>query len=233
MFFRTASVAALAASVSMIAAPVGATSLPKPSSSAAVHGGGFDANSVNAEAHRRWRHRDRVDAGDVIAGVAVIGVIAAIAGAANQSSRNSDYRYPQRYPYPDRAPNYRTDGAGYRYGESGGLDRAADMCAREVERSGPVDAVESVNRTGSGWQVSGRLRDGARFNCSIGNDGRIEGVNIDRYGAAGGGQWDDERYAAARQAQGDPGVAEYPGGPIGNEASDDRYDAGQVPDYPG
>lgn len=233
MFFRIASAAAVAASASMIVTPAAAAVLPPVPSHAVVLSGAFDADAVNADAHRRWRHRDRdrVDAGDVIAGVAVIGAIAAIAGAASRSNRNSDSRYPQRYPYP--APQYRTDGAEYRYGEGGGLDRAADMCAREVERYAPVGTVESVDRTGTGWQVSGRLRDGAQFTCSIGNDGRIDGVDYGRQGVIENNQWDDDRYAAARQAQDGGGVPAYPGGPIGDEAVDDRYDPGPVPDYPG
>jgi hypothetical protein len=48
---------------------------------------------------RHWRHRDRVDTGDVLAGILIIGGIAAVASAASKSSRNreaNDYRYPGR-----------------------------------------------------------------------------------------------------------------------------------------
>jgi hypothetical protein len=44
--------------------------------------------SVPAEAQRRhWRHHDDVDAGDVVAGVAIVGGIAAIASAIKNSNR--------------------------------------------------------------------------------------------------------------------------------------------------
>lgn len=230
MSLRFASVAALAATVSLVAAPAAAMELPQTAApTAAGYSPVADIGAVDAAAHRRWRHRDRVDAGDVIAGVAVLGVIAAVASAASNADRDRTYRYPQRYPYPDGRYDYRSNSADWRADQSRGLDRAADMCVREGERNSAIDAVDSVQRTGSGWHVSGRLRGGSPFTCTIGNDGRIEGVDYDRQGAFADRQWDDDRYAAARQAQDGYAAPAYPGGPVG----DDRYETAEGSDFEG
>ena len=230
MFFRFASAAALAATASMVAAPLAAAELPRlPGHAAVTTAGAFEADDVNGANHRRWRHRDRVDAGDVVAGVAVVGVLAALASAVSKQSKRDRAR-TEGYPYPDRPYDYRapTDS---RYGDGAGIDRAVDMCAREVERNGAIDTVDTVERTGTGWRVAGRMRGGSPFNCSIGSDGRIEGVDSGRIGAVEDRQWGDERYAAARQAQDGAAVPAYPGGPLPGEAADDgRYDTAQDPD---
>lgn len=249
MPIRFASFAAIAACGSMLSAPLQAAELPHARTAAAVETAGvFDADSVNAQNHRRWYRRDRVDAGDVIGGILVLGTIAAVASAASKAGnrgyrdyRDRDYRY--RDYDMDRA--YRSRPSGSRWDDSRGLDRAVDMCAREVERNARIDTVDSANRTGTGWDVSGRLRTGESFRCSIGNDGRIEGVDygrgFERRGAAADtpadGQWSDDRYAAARAAQG-PAPA-YPGGPLPGEevtatgGDDGRYETAQAPDFPG
>jgi hypothetical protein len=240
MFFRFASAAALAACTSMVAVPLAAAELPRFATPVGV----FDADSVNAQNHRRWR-RDRVDAGDVIGGLLVIGTIAAVASAASKASRNDRYRdRDYRYPNGDYRYDYRNRPSDSRWNDSRGLDRAVDMCAREVERERRIETVDSVNRTGNGWDVSGRLRTGETFRCTIGNDGRIDGVD---YGQGGGyrgvaddNEWSDDRYAAARSAQdaaGTPAPA-YPGGPIEGEpmpelTDDGRYETAQAPDFPG
>lgn len=248
MAYRFASFAAIAACGAMVAAPLAASELPQVQSVAAVETGGvFDADAVNAQNHRRWYRRDRVDAGDVIGGILVLGTIAAVASAASKAgNRNRDYR-DRDYRYPDYDTNrgYRSRPSDSRWDDSRGLDRAVDMCAREVERNARIDTVDSANRTGTGWDVSGRLRTGESFRCSIGNDGRIEGVDygrgFERRGAAADtpadGQWSDDRYAAARAAQG-PAPA-YPGGPLPGEevtatgGDDGRYETAQAPDFPG
>jgi hypothetical protein len=230
MFFRFASAAALAATASMVAAPLAAADLPRVSSHAAIATPGvFDANSANASDHHRWRHRDRVDAGDVVAGVAVVGVLAALASAVSKQSKRDRAR-TEGYPYPERPYDYRAP-TGLRYGDSGGIDRAIDTCAHDVERNGAIDTIDTVERTGTGWRVAGRTRGGSPFNCSIGNDGRIEGVDSGRSGAAQDQQWGDERYAAAREAQDGAVAPAYPGGPLPGEGADDgRYDTSQAPD---
>jgi hypothetical protein len=235
MLFRFASASALVAAASMAAAPLAAAELPRLAGHAVVATTAvFDADSVNADGYRRWHHRDRVDAGDVIAGVLVLGTIAAVASAASKSRQDREYRYPQRYPAPDRPYDYRSGSTDSRYNDGRGIDRAVDMCAREVERTARVDTVDGVDRNGDGWRVTGRLSNGDPFTCSIGNDGRIEGVDYGNRGAVNDGQWSDDRYAAARQAQ-DAAAPSYPGGPVGDEAADDdgRYDAAAAPDFEG
>ncbi len=242
---RFASAAALAACASMAAAPLAAAELPSPVAPVAVAPVGvFDADGVNAQNHRRWYRRDRVDAGDVIGAVVVLGAIAAVASAASKSSqRDRDYRYPApngdyRYDYRNRPYDSRMD-------DSRGLDRAVDMCTREVERNARIDTIDNAARTASGWDVSGRLRTGEPFRCSIDNDGRIGDVDYGRgigyRGDASGtrapadGQWDDDRYAAARAAH--DGAPAYPGGPLPGDpetgGDDDRYQAAQAPDFEG
>jgi hypothetical protein len=246
---RFASAAALAACASMAAAPLTAAELSAPAAPLAVAAPGvFEADSLNAQNHRRWYRRDRVDAGDVIGAVVVLGAIAAVASAAGRANqRDRDYRYPQRYPHPDG--DYRSD---YRsrpdqghFDDSRGLDRAVDMCAREVERNARIETIDGANRTGAGWDVTGRLRTGSSFRCSIGNDGRIDAID---YGSGAGsssdaggtaapadGQWDDDRYAAARAAR--DGTVAYPGASLPDEGEaggdDGRYQTADSPDFPG
>jgi hypothetical protein len=228
MLFRFASASALVAAASMAAAPLAAANLPRVP--AAPVAGVLSANGVNADNHR-WHRRDRIDGGDVVAGVLVIGAIAAIASAAN-SNRDRQYRYPQRYPAPNERYDYRDGPLDSRYDRDRGLDRAVDMCAREVERNGRVDTVDGVDRNGDGWRVTGKLATGAPFACSIGNDGRIDAVDYGDRGAANDAQWDDDRYAAARAAHDGAAAPAYPGGPLpGDDVDPD--DAGPSPDFPG
>lgn len=239
MSFRFASAAAIAACCVMATAPATATQLPRASApSASV----LDIGAVNAQNHRRWR-RDRVDAGDVIGGLLVIGTIAAVASAASKASRNDRYRdRDYRYPGGDYRNDYRTPPYDSRWGDSRGLTRAVDMCAAEIERNARIDTVDSANRTTSGWHVTGRLRTGDTFRCAIGNDGRIETVD---YGSGAGyrgvdgsdAQWNDERYAAARAAHEAAAAPAYPGGPLPAEdvrqAEDAPYESAQAPDFSG
>lgn len=147
-FSRTAAALSLAAVLSMAATPALARDR---------NWGGYGGG--------HWgRHHDRVDAGDIFAGVLILGGIAAIASAASNSNkakreRSRDYQYPdQSYPrqsYPQRdssadygnetRPDYdesrddprgesRWDPSGEVSGQSRGLDSAVDRCASEIER---------------------------------------------------------------------------------------------------
>lgn len=218
MFFRFASTSALVAAASMAAAPLSAAEFPHLAAQPLA--GVLGTNAVNADNHR-WHRRDRIDGGDVVAGVLVIGAIAAIASAASKSNEVRRYPYPERYPAPDRPYDYRSGPTDSRYGDSRGLDRAVDMCAREIERTSRVDTVDGVERNGDGWRVTGRLGNGDAFTCSIGNDGRINSIDTGDRGAANDRQWDDDRYAAARAAQDGSAVPAYPGGPLPGDTIDD------------
>lgn len=77
---------------------------------------------------RGWdrRHRDNgVSAGDVIAGVAVIGAVAAIAGVFDGGNDRENEPVPVRYP--------EQDSRGYAAGTGSGLDSAVDICVAEIE----------------------------------------------------------------------------------------------------
>jgi len=210
---------------------VGASLLVTP---VAAHAGWGDGRGRN--------HRDSgVGTGDVIAGVLVLGAIAAIVSSGNRNSRDDDRR-DQRYPEPD----YRTRAtSSANYQTSRGIDSAVSMCVDQIERGDArVDSVDNAARTTDGWRVSGVLDSGSAWNCWIDNDGRLREVDLaggagDYNGSydggyaatsAGDGQLSDEAYARARAAQGSaPIVATtysgsqpaYAGGPLPGE---DGYD---------
>ena len=172
----------IAATCGLLATPVAAAPriapAPHPLSVADME---WSSEEQTAHKHRRhgwgrgWhrhRHRDRVDAGDVLAGVLIIGGIAAIADAVKD--RNRYERYPDDYRYRER-PTYegwRDDAR-----DRSGLDNAAALCAEEVEREVPLDRIDSVERDVEGWEVRGALSDGAEFICRIGPDGRVADVD--------------------------------------------------------
>ncbi|ABC63700.1 hypothetical protein [Erythrobacter litoralis] len=218
------SIAAASAAVSMLATPLAAADLPVSSQRSAYAAPAYDAEQDKAERHRRYRgwrhgyrHRNRVDAGDVIAGIAIIGGIAAIASAANRNKRDR---------YDDRRYRYRNSSY-----NSNNIDRAVDACLREIERDVRVEGVDNVGRAGDGWQVSGRLYNGDNFTCAVGRNGRIDRIDYGGGAFSGAavspdGQWSDDAYAEARlnYGLGDPRAAvptspsgpqpAYPGGPI-------------------
>ncbi|MCB2073999.1 MAG: hypothetical protein H6917_08060 [Novosphingobium sp.] len=128
-----------------------------------------------------------MDAGDIFAGLLVIGGIAAVAAAA--SSKNKERRErDDRYPEPDyREPSGRYGGypdSRYegrdQYGSSSSeIGEAVDRCIGEVERGERrVDGVDSVWRDGEGWRVDGRMDDGRDFSCSLDGDGRIRKLTV-------------------------------------------------------
>ena len=116
-------------------------------------------------------HRDRVDAGDVLTGILIIGGIAAIASAASNSNkrdrdrrRDDDRRYPdEQYRRDsnagygqDERPEWRERSGGTSTGVGGGIDGAVNACIDEVARgSARVDGVDGVNREGKGLARSG------------------------------------------------------------------------------
>ena len=227
---RFAGAASLLAALSMTATPALATPIAPMAHKAVATG--WDAASDNASKHRDWyghrRHRGGIDAGDVIAGVLVIGGIAAIASAASKSKRDRDYReeYPDRDyrgDYRDRdyrSEDYRDGDRRYDYrgSDSGddrlrggpGLNEAVDSCVREVERREPVDEVDSARRDGDGWLIEGELRNGRDFACEVDGSGRVRDVDLDAdfadsgsatdpHSGNAGASRDDDYYAAARR----------------------------------
>jgi hypothetical protein len=100
------------------------------------------------------RDRDKIGAGEVIAGALIIGGLAAIL------SSNKKDRYRDGYSYRDR--DYR--GGNYGYGERRAR-KAINRCIRNVERDArrsgyqyaDVTQIRDVDRTNYGWRVKGRL----------------------------------------------------------------------------
>ncbi|MFC3100709.1 hypothetical protein [Altererythrobacter lauratis] len=228
---------------------LGATFAAPGSAASFPLGAGRGPVIENAQGYGHYRpyRRDRVRTGDVIAGAAVIGLIAAIAtSAANNRER---VREPYRQPYPGPYREPRRDARGM---IGNGLNAAVDMCVSEIERGRDrVREVDQATRDAGGWRVSGRLEQGDQFACRIDNDGRIRAIDIGRElawleGAAaaeGGPQLSDDAYARARAAtrqlpagydsrgvdsdlgagQDEPRPA-YPGGPLpGEEGYSDSW----------
>jgi hypothetical protein len=165
---------------------------------------------------RGWR-RNRIDGGDVLIGAAIIGGALLIANSNDRRERDvviveRDRDFRDRDPDWDRRDDRR---AAPRGTGASGLDNAVNMCLDRIERDVRVDTVDNVERTASGWQVSGALFNGAPFQCRIGNDGRIDTIDYgDGFAGIGftddraaepqpaAGQWADDRYASARASVG-------------------------------
>lgn len=190
------------------------------------------------------RYRRGPSAGDVLIGAAIIGGIAAIASSNNRRQRDRDVVIVERdVRVRDDNPRYdeRRDDrrSGVRGTGSAGLDSAVDQCLARIERDVRVDTVDGVERNGAGWQVRGTLFNGAPFECRIGNDGQIDGVDYSAsfssapstpylgraerlpsgavapadsvaYLGKEQAQWSDQRYAAARARLGQPAPSAAP-----------------------
>ncbi len=172
---RIGSALAVAAAFSMSAAPAAAQSW-----------GGWGGWGGGWGHH----HRDRVDAGDILAGVVILGTIAAVASAASnagKSTRSRDYRSDRDYRdyrtdrnYDNRGYDSRPyDNAGQ--GRSSAIGNAIDSCATEVERGDRrIGSVDAVNRDGDGWRIQGRIGSAnVPFDCSVSDTGRIRSVTVD------------------------------------------------------
>lgn len=141
------------------------------------------------------RHRDGVDDGDVLAGILILGGIAAIASAAGKADKERrDRDDPYTRNGERREPRYGEPREGYGDFGSGRIGDAVDSCTYEVERSGKrVDSVDAVVREGDGWRVRGRVEDGRSFAFSVSESGRIGSVTIDGRAAwpdSPGGRYD-------------------------------------------
>lgn len=159
---RIASAAALAASLPLAATPAMARGWS----------GGWGGH---------YRHSDRIDAGDVLAGILIIGGIAAVASAASKAAKQRSESRDYRDPRPrDDAPRYGADDDRPEWREGAGIDNAVNRCIDEVNRGRTrVGEVESVNREASGWRIAGTTTANGAFSCTVDGDGRIRNVNVD------------------------------------------------------
>ncbi|MET4131223.1 hypothetical protein ABIE62_000331 [Porphyrobacter sp. MBR-155] len=253
------------AGTTILAAPATAAELPRAqinlgAVSAAFDHSRFDPASVTADYRCRWgcrrghrgghfrggHGRNRIGGGDVLIGAAIIGGAIAIANANNRRNRDRDRdvviveRDADDPNYNPRYQERRNDNrrAAPRGTGSSGLDSAVDQCLTRIERDVRVDSVDNVQRTGAGWLVSGALFNGSGFQCRIGNNGQIDGIDysggfssaapaIDSDRAEG--QWSEQRYADARLAMG--GMAQPQA--VAPSAPTTPVVAGPMPAYPG
>lgn len=138
------------------------------------YGHGYDGDGW----HRRHRHRDRVDAGDVIAGAAIVGILAAVLSSSAKKKRE---REKGQYGYPEQRGNINSE------------DAAVDACVIAAESQfgdrASVRDINDVDRTADGWDVEGvvqkrgnwrdnRSLEQRRFTCSV-RYGAIDNVYID------------------------------------------------------
>ena len=142
--------------------------------------------------HGHYRQRDRVDAGDVIAGIFLIGAIAAIADSAGKNKyrdrdrerRDNDYRYDRRDQDYRSAPERNQDRQWVPSGNATET-RAVEACSwaaeGEMDNEARVGQIDDVVREGDDWRVAGSVaapdvmpRD---FTC-IYRAGRVTSVNF-------------------------------------------------------
>ncbi|WP_054108064.1 hypothetical protein [Novosphingobium sp. AAP83] len=141
---------------------------------------------------RHWRGDRGIDGGDVLAGLLILGGIAAIASAASKSqnrnaNRDQDYRDPDsrepNAPYrddavqsgPDARNDWRPNGGpgGFAPQVTRNMNDAVERCVDEASRSGEVDEVFDAARNGDGYRIAGAFRSGDRFSCDISGQGGV------------------------------------------------------------
>jgi len=166
-----------------IATPIDTATLGWTADSDNAKGWGDYRGDRGYRGHRR--HRDGISGGDILAGILVIGGIAAIASAASKNDRNRryedrDYRNDNSR-YDDRRANPREDS---RYDRgTGDMESAINACSdaaeRQAGRDARVSAIESVVRDGEGWRIEGKLSnsDERTFLCGA-REGRVDFVQI-------------------------------------------------------
>jgi hypothetical protein len=148
----------------------------------AKSGDGVVTSTADYWGRRRWRHRDRIDGGDVLTGIGILAGIAIIADAASKADNGPRRRREERPVYRDNAPSRYEDEP--RATHSNDLGSAVTACTDAAERSAGgsarVQEIGSVTRNGDGWRVEGSLDRGANrgFSCST-SGGRVDEVRMD------------------------------------------------------
>jgi hypothetical protein len=132
------------------------------------------AVSQSYDGHRRrWRHRNRVDAGDILTGIGILAGIAIIADAASKS----DKRERNEPRYEERRDDRNDDQPVY---QDNDLGTAVSACTDAAERSAGngarVSEVRSVTREGEGWRVEGDLNQDS-FTCAA-TGGQVDYIRI-------------------------------------------------------
>lgn len=170
---RASKLALVMAGVATMALPVAAQAHDGWGPGGWGPGGGW--NRGGWDRGRGWhRNRGGIDGGDVLAGLLIIGGIAAVATAASNAERKRRAREEDGYRY--RPEDRRRDD--WRNGNQpgravGNLNDAVDACAAEAQRSGDIEDVYEATRSGNGYRVSGMLRSGDRFSCDVSGEGGV------------------------------------------------------------
>ena len=174
---------------SAIATPIDASALGWNADSDIAEGWRSNRGYRGYRGHRR--HHRGISGGDVLAGILVIGGIAAIASAAskNNNDRRSDdrdYRTDRQRHDDWRAEtrNDNRDSPGTNAMESA-INACSSAAERQAGRDAQVVAIESVVRDGEGWRVEGELSNSDRstFLCGA-TEGRVDFVQIGNGGLA-------------------------------------------------
>ncbi|TMM50217.1 hypothetical protein [Qipengyuania marisflavi] len=164
------------------------------------------ATPASAGERDRYRDRDGISIGDIIAGAVIIGGIAAVASAGNRN-RGYDYR-DGRYRGSDGYNGQ--DRYGYRGNPRSAVSQCVNVARSQAQRSGyryaQVTDIRDVDNTRYGWKVKGRImvdgrysggrynrsgyydrnnrynswnnRDSGKFTCYI-ERGRVAGIDFD------------------------------------------------------
>lgn len=136
---------------------------------------------------------DDIDVGEVIAGAAVVGGIAAILGAFDGDD-NDDYYYDERYD----GRYYRDEAYREQYARDL-IERCVYAAENDARRFGPADVtrIEDVDREGAYLRVEGDIRvshryardrygrerydeiDEGEFQCTVDRRGRVANLDYD------------------------------------------------------
>ena len=94
-------------------------------------------------------------------------------------------------------------------------------------RGDRIGSVDSANRDGEGWYVSGQLEGGSMYWCRLDSYGQVSEVGGSGVGYAdpAGDQYDDDYYARAREGQ----ISQQSEDPYPDD--DGRYQTAQAPDF--
>ncbi len=176
LFYTSVALAALCASAATAVTPSYAAPIFSQEPTA-VQQDSRILEQANDHYRRRWhrhghRHRNRVDAGDVLTGIGILAGVAIIADAAsNGDRRNREDRYPQERTSNDRSRDDYQDSS---------LEGAISVCSNAAQRSASdarVDEITSARRDGAAWLVSGKLSDARGFDCGA-RDGAVDFIQI-------------------------------------------------------
>ena len=230
---RVARLLAGMACTAMAGTPVLAAGLPPAPATSPVWSPATDTVHDRWHGGGRWHGRhddDGIDGGDLIAGILLLGGIAAIVSASSKSdqqrraaSEQAPYQ-PAQPPASYAAPQDGRDGQVPGNDDTRALDDAADACVEAVSDHGKVDHVYRVDPSTGGYRVSGDFLGGETFACSVGN-GRVGDVYFGNAPRARTGD------VGAGEGMGIPEPQQRSDAPPAPSPDDGRYDAAASPDF--